>query len=181
MLLGALGGTDEARRRSRLLGPRSRTVIATGARLPISAFFVAGNEAGRIVRAIESVHDWVDEVVVIDGGSTEETAAMCKMLSARIVSRAWTEHGSPKRYGEELCRNNWILHLDACEEVPPETRAEIEALFREGEPKRKAFTVTREAIFRFETNPHAFVVSTTCIRLYDRRYARYRMASNRTR
>ena len=151
--------------------PARQSAIAGEARLPISVFIIAKNEADRIARTIRSVRDWVDEVIVIDSGSSDATVDVSRALDARTEFRAWTGYGPQKRYGEGLCRNTWLLNLDADEEVPPAAAREIKALFRAGEPKAKAYTVWLKSVFRFEERPNFFAVSTTQVRLYDKRYA----------
>ena len=104
----------------------------TAARTPISCFVVAKDEADRIGRTIESVRDWLSEVIVIDGGSTDGTAEIADELGAKVLFRAWDGYGLQKRYGEECCRFNWLLNLDADEVVTPELRDAILALFAGG-------------------------------------------------
>ncbi len=88
-------------------------------RLPLSVFIIARDEADRIARPIESVIGWVDEVIVIDSGSTDETVAVAEQLGARVIRNDWPGYGPQKRFGEDQCRNDWLLNLDADEEVTP--------------------------------------------------------------
>ena len=53
-------------------------------KIPISVFIIAQNEADRIPPAIRSVIDWVDEVIVIDGGSEDDTVEVSENLGARV-------------------------------------------------------------------------------------------------
>ena len=59
------------------------------ARLPISVFIIAKDEADRIRLALNSVKDWADEVIVIDSGSQNDTVAVSESLGARVVFNAW--------------------------------------------------------------------------------------------
>ena len=143
-------------------------------RLPISAFIIAKNEADRIPKAILSVRDWVDEVIVIDSGSTDDTVRIAQELGARTYFNAWRGYGPQKVYGESLCRNKWVFNLDADEEATPEAIAEIKALFADGEPEKKAFAMKTLSVFRFEDRPRRFAVSMTHGRLYHRDYAGFK-------
>jgi glycosyltransferase involved in cell wall biosynthesis len=143
-------------------------------RLPISAFIIAKNEADRIPKAIRSVRDWVDEVIVIDSGSTDDTVKVAESLGAKTCFHEWPGYGPQKIYGEGLCRNRWLLNLDADEEVTPEAKAEIEALFANGEPTDKAFSVTTRTVFRFEDRPRRFAVSMVHGRLYNKDHAGFK-------
>ncbi|MEP2437055.1 MAG: glycosyltransferase, partial [Roseibium sp.] len=79
--------------------------------LPISVFIIAKDEADRIGRTITSVRDWVDEVIVIDSGSSDGTVAVAEQLGARVLENAWPGYGPQKRFGEDQCRNDWLLNL----------------------------------------------------------------------
>ncbi len=142
--------------------------------LPISAFIIAKNEADRIPKAILSVRDWVDEVIVVDSGSTDDTVKIAESLGAKTFFHEWQGYGRQKIYGETLCRNAWLFNLDADEEATPKTVAEIKALFAAGEPKHKAFAMKTNCVFRFEDRPRRFAVSMTHGRLYNRDYAGFK-------
>ncbi|MBC8523144.1 glycosyltransferase family 2 protein, partial [PVC group bacterium] len=98
-------------------------------RLPISVFIIAKNEADRIPLAIASVIDWVDEVIVIDSGSDDETVSVSESLGARVIFNEWEGYGPQKVFGETLCNNDWLLNIDADEEITPSLRNEIERVF----------------------------------------------------
>ena len=142
--------------------------------LPVSAFIIARNEADRISRAIESVRDWVDEVIVIDSGSTDDTVALSEQLGARVVFNAWEGYGQQKVFGEGLCRNDWLLNIDADEEISEQLGAEIRALFANGEPARQAYTVPVLPLYPFQEKGHPWTAFHHPVRLYDRRCAGFK-------
>lgn len=107
-------------------------------KLPISVTIITQDEADRVGPAIESVIDLVDEVIVVDSGSSDGTEAVAEGLGAWVVHHDWPGYGRQKRYAEELARNDWILNIDADERLLPELRDEIAARF-EGEPSEDAF------------------------------------------
>jgi len=88
--------------------------------LPLSVFIIARDEADRIPAALASVQGWVDEIIVIDSGSLDATVAVSQLFGARTEYRAWTGYGEQKVYGESLCRNDWLLNIDADEAISPE-------------------------------------------------------------
>lgn len=143
-------------------------------RLPISAFIIAKNEADRIPKAIRSVRDWVDEVIVIDSGSTDDTVKIAQELGAKTVFNEWKGYGPQKRFGETLCRNTWLFNIDADEEATPEAIAEIKALFAHGEPEHKAFAMKTVCVFPFEDKPRRFAITMTHGRLYHKDYAGFK-------
>jgi glycosyltransferase involved in cell wall biosynthesis len=138
----------------------------------LSVFIIAKNEADRISRSILSVRDWVDEVVVIDSGSTDTTVAVSESLGARVVFNTWRGYGPQKIFGEGLCRNDWILNIDADEEVSVELREEIERLFARGSHSDVAgYRLPVLPLYPFQTSGHRWTVSNFPIRLYHRHRA----------
>lgn len=143
-------------------------------RTPLSVFIIAKNEADRIGYTIRSVIDWVDEVHVIDSGSEDETVEISRALGANTLYNEWKGYGPQKVFGESLCRNPWLLNLDADEEVTPELRRQIEAMFRDDkEPPMKAYSVTRK-LLHFADAPDGFTHIDEPVRLYHRDYAGFK-------
>jgi glycosyltransferase involved in cell wall biosynthesis len=148
--------------------------MTTPARLPISVFIIAKDEADRIGRTITSVRDWTDEVIVIDSGSTDTTVELAASLGARTVFNPWTGYGPQKVFGESLCRNAWILNLDADEELTAEAAAEIKTMFRDGEPVLKIFDLPFLEVRPYETKPRRFGLVKIYTRLYRKDHAGFR-------
>ena len=96
----------------------------------LSCCIIAHNEGDRIERCILAVRGIVDEVVVVDCGSTDDTVAKAEALGAKVFYNAWDGYGPQKRFAEDCAANDWILNLDADEVVTPELAREIAALMR---------------------------------------------------
>ena len=143
----------------------------TEIRTPISVYIVAKNEGDRIGRAIRSVVDWVDEVVVIDSGSTDDTVDVAERLGARVIYNAWPGYGPQKRFAEEQCRNKWLLMLDADEEVSPALANEIQEAFRLP-VNVDAFSIRVTDMLPDESQPKWFAYSYNILRLYNRKHGR---------
>lgn len=137
-------------------------------KLPISVFIIAKNEADRIGSVIRAVRDWVDEVIVVDSGSTDDTVAVSEALGARVYFHAWEGYGPQKVYAESLCRNLWVLNLDADETVSPELAAEIQSIFAAGEPPCSAYTLPILPLYPFQRQGHPWTAFHHPVRLYRR-------------
>lgn len=143
-------------------------------RIPVSCFIIAKNEADRIVRTVASVRDWTDEVIVIDSGSTDGTVATAEAAGARVIFNAWPGYGQQKRFGEDQCRNDWLLNLDADEVVTPALETAILKLFAGGTPQLPVYGTNVSIVYPGQTKPRPFARDHYCLRLYDRRRARFR-------
>jgi glycosyltransferase involved in cell wall biosynthesis len=142
--------------------------------LPISVFVIAKNEADRIGLTLDSVQGWVDEVIVVDSGSEDDTVAVSQARGARVVFNAWRGYGPQKVFAEGLCRNDWLLNLDADEEVSPELAKEIQALFARGEPPHAAYTVPILPLYPFQERGHPWTAFHHPVRLYRRSCAGFK-------
>jgi glycosyltransferase involved in cell wall biosynthesis len=142
-------------------------------KLPLSVFIIAKNEADRIGRTLAAIRDLTDDVLVIDSGSTDGTQAVAESFGARVLHRAWEGYGPQKRFGEEQCRYDWLLNLDADEVVPVRLSAEIRRLFSGQGPARDAYKLGIAEIFPGEGEPHPWSYTLWPVRLYRRDRGRY--------
>lgn len=142
--------------------------------LPLSCFIISKNEADRIAETIRSVRPWVDEVVVIDSESRDNTVQIAAREGARVITQPWLGFGAQKRFGEDHCRNDWVLNLDADEVITPELRDEIIALFAKGSPPNVAYRMPLDLVYPGAKKPRPWARDHFYVRLYDRRAVRFR-------
>lgn len=150
------------------------SAAANPVRLPISCFILAKNEADRLARTIRSVAGWVDEIIVIDSGSTDGTQAIAQAEGARVVFNPWNGFGQQKRFGEDQCRHHWILNIDADEVVTDAMKRAILALFAHGTPPLAGYGTEINIIYPGWTKPRPFAKDHYAVRLYDRRRVRFK-------
>lgn len=87
--------------------------------IKISLCMMVKNEEKYIEGAILSVLPLVDEIVVVDTGSTDKTREILKKYNAKIIDYKWDDDFSkPRNIGLKACRGNWILRIDADERIP---------------------------------------------------------------
>jgi len=100
----------------------------------IGVVISALNEEDKIRRCLSSVK-WADEIIFIDNGSTDKTVAIARQFTAKIFHR----QNNPmlnvnKNYGFTKATTDWIMSLDADEEITPELTGEIKTKIRSGSP-----------------------------------------------
>jgi len=141
----------------------------------ISVFIITKNEADRIGQVISAVKEIADEILVIDSGSSDDTLKIASSYSARVIFNKWQGYGQQKIFGENQCRNKWILNIDADEEVSPELAIEIKKILAEEIPEDIAgFRVKIVNKFRFETRPKKWAYYYNQFRLYNRDLAGFK-------
>jgi glycosyltransferase involved in cell wall biosynthesis len=137
----------------------------------LSVTVVAKNEAADIGAALASAA-FADEIVVVDSHSTDDTIAIARQYTDRVVVHDWLGHIEQKNYAASLASHDWILSLDADERVTPELAGEIRTALG-SEPAHAAFRIPRVT-----WHLGRWVRSTDWYpdyqdRLYDRRQARW--------
>lgn len=90
----------------------------------LSVTVITRNEAADIAAALESVA-WADEILVVDSHSTDETVAIARRYTDRVVVRDWPGYGAQKNAAATMASHDWILSLDADERVTPALADEI--------------------------------------------------------
>ena len=104
-------------------------------KLPISVCIIAGNEATRIRRTLESVAGWTAEIIVVlnDDGN-DGTDKIAESFGAKVFREPWKGHIAQKNSAAAKAVQPWLLGLDADEEISPALRDEIQqALSNPGE------------------------------------------------
>ena len=89
-----------------------------------SVYIICQDEVQHIRRVLESVKDF-DEVIIVDSGSKDETLEIAKEYTDKIYHQKWLGFAAQKEYAKNLCTNEWVLNLDADEQVTPELKNEI--------------------------------------------------------
>ena len=86
---------------------------AAPSRLPLSGVVIAKNEADRIGRCVASLASLCSEVVVLDSGSTDATAAIATAAGARVEQQPWLGFAAQKNAAIARATQSWVLLLDA--------------------------------------------------------------------
>jgi glycosyltransferase involved in cell wall biosynthesis len=95
----------------------------------LSAAIITYNEEDNIRDCLNSIADFVDEIIVLDSFSTDATEAICRQNpKVRFFQHPFNGHIEQKSRALEKCESEWVLCLDADERVTPALRESIEAL-----------------------------------------------------
>lgn len=141
-------------------------------KLPISVTIITKNEEDRLPQTLESVKDWVAEMVVVDSGSDDATVDVAKNFGAKTYHRDWTGYGEQKYYAEDVASHDWVLNLDADERVLPELRDEIMALFENEDAMADGYFMNIHDRFH-GTDRLSKYVPFDAVRLYRKSKGRY--------
>ena len=119
--------------------PQSREAVPFGLPIPpadrpqkpegISLCMIVKNEERFLAQCLHSVADVVDEIIIVDTGSTDRTIEIAKSFGASIIEREWrNDFAWARNESIKSATKRWILFLDADEELTPESKPELRKL-----------------------------------------------------
>ncbi|MBK7500136.1 MAG: glycosyltransferase family 2 protein [Ignavibacteriales bacterium] len=92
----------------------------------LSLCMIVKDEEKHLTRSLSSVKDVVNEIVIVDTGSSDKTIEIAKSFSAKIFHFDWVNDFSAARnFALSKCPGDWILYLDADEELKPDSIEEV--------------------------------------------------------
>lgn len=139
--------------------------------MELSAVIITHNEANNIARCIGSLKGIVDEVIVVDSGSTDGTQGIAARSGARVSERPWTGYSDQKNHANALAHGQYILSMDADEGLSPELAASIRAARQKG--LSGAYSVARLTNYCGTWVRHGGWYPDTKIRLFPKRAGRW--------
>jgi glycosyltransferase involved in cell wall biosynthesis len=134
--------------------------------LTLSVAIITKNEESNLERTLKSVR-WADEIVILDCGSTDRTAEIARSFGAKFFVQAWQGFGAQKNLAIGKCTSDWVLALDADEEVSGELAAEIRQLLA-GTPAFEAYLLPRWNYFLGRWIQHGGYYPDPKLRLFRR-------------
>ena len=108
----------------------------------LSTCLITRNEEHNLPRVLNSVRGVVDEIVVVDCGSQDRTVEIARDHGAKVITRMWTNFAEQKNVAAAAASHNWILSLDADEELSTELRDSLLA-WKKQEPEFAVYEFAR--------------------------------------
>ena len=138
----------------------------------ISVVVSAFNEEKTLERCLSSV-SFSDEIIVVDNESQDNTVGIAKKFTKRIYSQKnILMLNTNKNYGFEKATSDWILNLDADEEIPKELASEIRTIIQSN-PKENGFWIRRKNIIFGKWVSHGLWWPDKQIRLFKREKGKF--------
>jgi len=139
-------------------------------RLPLSAVIITLNAASSLASCLDAL-DFCDEILVVDSGSTDHTAAIALARGARVMHQDWLGYGPQKQFAVDKACHDWVLCIDADERVSPALRAAILQVL--ADPPHQAYRFPRCNRFLGRYLRHGEGYPDLSLRLFHRRHARW--------
>jgi glycosyltransferase involved in cell wall biosynthesis len=137
--------------------------------VPVSVVVLTHNEERNLDACLERIAGWVAEIIVVDSGSTDRTVEIAAGHGARVVTHAFETHARQWAWAlaEVPLASEWVLALDADQQVTPELRHAIAAALA-GEPPVAGYFVNRRQVFRGRWIRHGGYYPKYLLKLFRR-------------
>lgn len=137
----------------------------------LSVAIITLNEEANLARTLASL-TFADEVIILDAGSTDRTAAIAAEHGAHFFVEQWKGFGAQKNAALGKCTGEWVLSLDADEEVSPQLSASIRTTL-DGKLAHAAYFVARRNLFLGRWMKHGGYYPDRKLRLIRRNSAAF--------
>ncbi len=124
--------------------PNSNSSKSEHAAIDLSIVIITLNEENSLPRCLKSLPKGC-EIVVLDSGSADSTVEIAKSFKARVETRAFDDYASQKNAAIELASRNWVLSVDADEELSPALIKKIEHILKR--PEHGGYRIRRRLHF----------------------------------
>jgi len=106
----------------------------------LSAVLIVKNEANILAACLARL-DWVDEIVVLDGGSSDDTANIARRFTDKVyVESEWQGYGVQRQRAQSHASGDWVLMVDADEHVSAGLKKSIQ-IVTETDDRSKAYSI----------------------------------------
>ena len=143
--------------------------------MKLSVYYIVKNESARLGESLAKVATFVDEIIVVDSGSTDDTVEIAMRYGARVSFHDWQGFAVQKAHAASLCSHDWVLEIDA-DEVPSDALiASLRTLSKRNDLEDYAgFEITWSHVPPFPGHPMRYAPSMHIMRLYHRQRAAIR-------
>lgn len=139
---------------------------------PVTACIISYNEESSIRRCLESVK-WVDEIVVVDSFSTDATVEICREYTSKIYLREFEGHVEQKNFALQCAGHDWVLCIDADEELSPSLITEVDEEFERNSGGFEGFYFPRRTYYLGRWINHSGWYPDNKLRLFRRSMGRW--------
>ncbi len=140
--------------------------------IKISVVIITYNEERNLDRCLKSVVGIADEIVVVDSASTDNTVTIAKKHNARVIQQHFLGYGQQKNFATAQASNDWILSLDADEELTDKLKESLLELKKNG-PERCVYAMPRLTNYCGQWIRHCGWYPDRQTRLYNRTKGRW--------
>jgi len=139
--------------------------------LKISAIIITKDEEHSIRECLQSI-SWIDEIIIVDSGSKDQTLKICKEFRVKIYTKSWQGFGPQKNEALKHAKHKWILSIDADEIITPELKKEIIAITKSNNPS-EAYSICRRSFYCGRLIKFSGWQSDFVVRFFQKKFCKF--------
>ena len=134
--------------------------------MTVSVCIICFNEERNIKRCLKSA-SWADEIIVVDSMSTDNTVELAQKFTDNIFKKPWEGYQAQKQFALSQATSDWVLSLDADEEITAALEAEIRAEVKRPHA-RDGYRIPRRSFYQGRWINHSGYYPDRQLRLFKR-------------
>ncbi|MBV9464450.1 MAG: glycosyltransferase family 2 protein [Verrucomicrobiae bacterium] len=138
----------------------------------LTTIIITRNEEANLERCLRGV-DWSDEIIIVDSGSTDRTEEIARAHRARFFTERWKGYAEQKNSAMAKATSDWILSIDADEELPAETQATIRRIVAQQDEGISGYIFRRKVYYLGRWITHGDWYPDEILRLWKRGHGRF--------
>lgn len=140
--------------------------------MKLSVAMITLNEAGILDKTLAAIKDIADEIVIVDSGSTDDTEKIAQKYGAKFFVEPWKGYGPQRNSAIDKCSGEWVLNIDADEEVSPGLKKKILEI-KENEKDKQVYSVNFTSVCFGKKIKHGGWSNSYHIRLFRKSAGRF--------
>ncbi len=141
--------------------------------MTLSVAIITLNEEINLERTLKSVKEFADEIVIVDSGSTDKTEEIAKKYEAKFYYQKWLGFGAQRNKAIEYSTSEWILNIDADEEISPKLKEKIIEVKNNSKSDREIFEINFMSVCFGKKIKYGGWSNTYRIRLFKKNAGRF--------
>lgn len=138
----------------------------------LSVAMMTFNEEKNLDRTLISLRDLADEIIIVDSGSTDGTGKIAEKHRAKFITQNWLGYGKQRNFAIESSSQEWILCIDADEELTEELYLKIKELIKSPED-RNVYEINRISVCFGKILKHGGWGKSYAVRLFRKEMGKF--------
>lgn len=138
----------------------------------LSVAMITFNEEKNLDRTLKSLRDLADEIVIVDSGSTDGTEEIAKKYKAKFIKQSWLGYGKQRNFAFENSSEEWILCIDADEELTEGLYLKIKEIVKNSSDKN-VYEINRISVCFGKILKHGGWGKSYAVRLFRKDSGRF--------
>ena len=136
--------------------------------MKLSAAIITLNEEKNLQLTLPTIKELVDEIIIVDSGSTDKTKEVAESFGAKFIFNQWQGYGKQRNFAFSNCSGDWILCIDADEPISDELFNKIKEIINNQNSDINVFSINRIGVCFGKTLKYGAFGKSYAVRLFKK-------------